>query len=393
MSPSKGATTSSSRAAQSKSIKSIDNLGSFALITNNCIGPAMLGIPRLFQQAGIIPVLLSIAFMFMVATLGGTLFADTIASIPGNSSFSKNLSFSSAFRIIIGEEVYILAETLFLITCGVQAIAAIVAAAQSIDGLLASLLLGRTYALTLLPTFELIVWYPDLCHANPARGQLVSASSEAAQCTPFHGDGTMLITLGFVLTTLLFLPLGRGLLKETIAVQVTAFGVMVVLLTQFTVELVIRGFPVHVPLFGTQLSELAGVVLFNYAFIVAVPSWLAEKEAHVSVNAILWSSSLVASLCYVLFGIMASMSFQEIGVNALVMLTSTKVLLSHYTHGSLPHSPPPHGSIDQVHYLTRISAGLFGIMTIGSGVPVFSVIIRMALVRNRICSPERALFV
>jgi hypothetical protein len=136
----------------------------------------------------------------------------------------------------------------------------------------------------------------------------------------------MLVTLGFVLTTLLFLPMGRGLLKETIAVQVAAFGVMVVLLTQFTVELVIRGFPVHVPLFGSHLSELAGVVLFNYAFIVAVPSWLAEKEAHVSVNAVLWSSSLVSSLCYVLFGVMASMSFQEIGVNALVMLTSTKVL-------------------------------------------------------------------
>ena len=323
---SKGATTSSSRAAPGKSIKSIDNLGSFALITNNCVGPAMLGIPRLFQQAGIVPVLLGIAFMFMVATLGGTLFADTIASIPGNRSFSKNLSFSSAFRIIIGEEVYIFAETLFLITCGVQAIASIVAAAQSIDGLLASLIMGRTYALTVLPTFELIVWYPDLCHANPARGQLVSASSEASHCTPFHGDGTMLVTLGFVLTTLLFLPMGRGLLKETIAVQVAAFGVMVVLLTQFTVELVIRGFPVHVPLFGSHLSELAGLVLFNYAFIVAVPSWLAEKEAHVSVNAVLWSSSLVSSLCYVLFGVMASMSFQEIGVNALVMLTSTKVL-------------------------------------------------------------------
>lgn len=323
---SKGATTSSSRAAPGKSIKSIDNLGSFALITNNCVGPAMLGIPRLFQQAGIVPVLLGIAFIFMVATLGGTLFADTIASIPGNRSFSKNLSFSSAFRIIIGEEVYIFAETLFLITCGVQAIASIVATAQSIDGLLASLIMGRTYALTVLPTFELIVWYPDLCHANPARGQLVSASSEASHCTPFHGDGTMLVTLGFVLTTLLFLPMGRGLLKETIAVQVAAFGVMVVLLTQFTVELVIRGFPVHVPLFGSHLSELAGVVLFNYAFIVAVPSWLAEKEAHVSVNAVLWSSSLVSSLCYVLFGVMASMSFQEIGVNALVMLTSNKVL-------------------------------------------------------------------
>ena len=47
----------------------------------------------------------------------------------------------------------------------------------------------------------------------------------------------------------------------------------------------------------------------------------------------------------------------------------------------------------QVHYFTRICAGLFGILIIGSGVPVFCVLIRMALERNRICSPGRALFV
>jgi len=46
------------------------------------------------------------------------------------------MSYSHAFRVVMSDEdVYILAEFLLVISCGVHAVAAIVAVAQSIDSI------------------------------------------------------------------------------------------------------------------------------------------------------------------------------------------------------------------------------------------------------------------
>ena len=147
--------------------------------------------------------------IYACATLSGTLFSDAIASIPGNKTFDQNVDFSCAFQMIIGVEFYVIAETLFLITCVVQAVAAIVEAAQSVDGFLASFLIGKSYALQLSPSIEFISWTPALCFKDEAlsEGEL---PSETSDCTPFNGSGNFIITLGFLITTLIFLPLGRG---------------------------------------------------------------------------------------------------------------------------------------------------------------------------------------
>ena len=140
----------------------------------------MIAFPHLFQRAGIIPVTASIIFVFITSTLGGTLLADAISKLPGNRRFSKNVSYSHAFRIVMGDEAYILAESLFLISCGVQAVAAIVAVAQSIDSLLSSVIIGHTYALQVLPSIQLINWSPALCHAH-----------NIAKCIPFNSDSSI----------------------------------------------------------------------------------------------------------------------------------------------------------------------------------------------------------
>lgn len=118
--------------------KSINGLGSFSLLINNLIGPAMLGFPNLFRRAGLVPTVISIVFIYLCASLSGTLLADAVSSIPGNRTYSRNIDFSTAFRIVLGEDWYLFAETLFLISCGVQAFASIVETAQSLDGFLAS---------------------------------------------------------------------------------------------------------------------------------------------------------------------------------------------------------------------------------------------------------------
>ena len=86
--------------------KTIDFFGSFALISNNISGPAMMGLPHLFHTAGMAPVIVAIAATFFGSSLVGTLMSDAIASMPGNADFERNLSFSKAFRIILGPGWY-----------------------------------------------------------------------------------------------------------------------------------------------------------------------------------------------------------------------------------------------------------------------------------------------
>lgn len=191
-------------------VKEIDAFGSFCLVINNMVGPAMLGLPQLFQQAGLIPTSCGIIFIYLCATLCGTLFSDAISAIPGNTNFDRHVDFSTAFGLIIGPELYVVAETLFLITCAIQAIAAIVESAQSVDSFLASFLLGKTYALQFSPTFEFISWAPNLCYKDEENINDGVPVSEITDCTPFHDAGSFIITLGFLITTAIYLPLGRG---------------------------------------------------------------------------------------------------------------------------------------------------------------------------------------
>jgi len=347
--------------------KSIDPFGSIALITNNISGPAMMGLPHLFHAAGIVPVVSCILVVCCCASLCGTLLADSIQRIPGNRGFSKNVNFSSAFRLIVGEDWYVVAETLFIMSCMVQACAAIVETAQSLDGFLASFVLGKTWALQIFPEPAILEWSPRDC--TPATEYEVESGLE--DCTPFHDGGDFILTLGFAITAAVFYPLGRGHLKETIIVQVISFATLFVLLAQFYHEFWVRGFVYAdtVPWFGEDYTQLAGVVLFNYAFSITVPSWLNEKLPEVSVNKTIWTSSLLSSVIYISFGLLAASSFENAGANLLILLSSTKV-----------------------HFMTRICAAIFGTAIIGCGIPVFCVIIKTALRSGAVCSKPWAQF-
>lgn len=347
--------------------KSIDSIGSIALITNNISGPAMMGLPHLFHAAGIVPTITCILIVCCCASLCGTFLAESFQSIRGNRNFTGNINFSTAFRVIVGEDGYVLAETLFIMSCMVQACAAIVETAQSLDGFLASFVVGRTWALQILPWPSLVEWSPEDCRPESE----FEVESGLEDCTPFHDAGDLVLTLGFVLAALVFYPLGRGNLKETIVIQIVSFATLFVLLTQFYYEFWTRGFAYmeSVPWFGTDVSQLAGVVLFNYAFSITVPSWLNEKLPAVSVNQIIWTSTCLSSIIYISFGLLGSFSFDHAGSNLLILLSSSKV-----------------------HMMTRICAAVFGTSIIGSGVPVFCVIIKNALHSGGVCNEQWSLF-
>ena len=75
---------------------------SFALLTNNMTGPGMMGLPLLFQQAGIIPSVLAIVFISTCSALCGTMLSETLSLIPGNSKFERKIEYTGAFEMFIG---------------------------------------------------------------------------------------------------------------------------------------------------------------------------------------------------------------------------------------------------------------------------------------------------
>eukprot|EP01041_Mallomonas_annulata_P012983 gene12983-27402_t len=305
-----------------KTTKTLGHFASIALITNNIIGPAMMGIPFLFVQAGILPVVFAVILAWLCSSLCGTLLADTIGGISGNSNFNRHVMFSSAFQSIIGGRWYMVAEALFLSSCMIQACAGLVETAHALDGFLASFLINKTYALQIMPSLRLLVWSPTDCNPDGEYGD--KDVYVASQCTPFYGDGPLIITLGFVLVTILFLPLGLGHLKETMVVQYISFFSLMISVSQFEWEFLSRGLVKHIPWVGNNFSSLAGVILFNYAVTLTIPSWLNEKTNNVSVNHTIWTATTLASVLYLSFGMMASMAFEGVTEDMLTILTSSQ---------------------------------------------------------------------
>ena len=163
-----------------------------------------------------------------------------------------------------------------------------------------------------------------------------------------------------------------GHIKETMTVQLISFGCLVLLLLEFEAEFVfVRGLSHSINWFGEgQYSQLVGVILFNYAFAITVPAWLSEKTTETSINKTIWTASIFSSVLYISFGVLAAFSFQHCSESLLTMLSS-----------------------NEVSFLTRICAAIFGLTIIGAGVPVFCVIIKNTLYWTGTCNAYWSFFI
>ena len=336
--------------------KSIGNLGSLCLIGNNIAGPGMMSLPHVFFHAGILPASLCCLWVFVGSSLCGTILSEAISSLPGNADFDNNIEFSLVFWLLGDKMWFVAAEMLFLASCMVQCFSGIVEVAHTIDAVLASSILGKTYALQLSPSIEFVSWSDSSCDSS-------------SNCTPFSYHGPFIISLGYILTTALLYPFGTGHLKETISFQIFAFFFMVVVVGLFFKEFIISGLSYQVPLVGDKAGQLVGVILFNYAFSITVPAWLNEKKSHVSVNTTIWGSSAALTLMYILFGILGAMAYGTPPADMLSILGSSAS-----------------------DAFTRLCATMFGTITIGCGVPIFCVLMKNTLYAGGTCSANASFF-
>jgi len=349
--------------------KTIDFASSWALTVNNITGPGMLHLARVFQNAGLVPATLVFLGICASSTGAATLFCDTMARLPGNDHFGRRYEYSDAFKHYFGHRSFQASQVLFFLAIFSQTVASIVGAAQAMDGLLV-LMFREAWALQPaggdLSWF--VIWSPqEYC------GEL----AESTTCVPFtsHMDNVqspgIIITVGYVLTLLMFAPLGKLNLDDNMKIQMASLLVLITLSAEFCSEMLFSdGLDFsNVPLFGDDYSDVIGTIMFNFAFCPTTPAWLNEKRPEVSVGKVLWSSAFASTILYLAVGIMSAMAFPHAEGNVLQTLSAGRHWL-----------------------LTKISSFLFGVLVLGPGIPVFCIVMRYNLFVGRVCGARMASF-
>lgn len=184
---------------ESDSHKTIGSLGSYAIAVNALAGPGILQLPFTYQQAGVIPTTVAVIVVGLLSALCCMHTANVVSKVPGNGNFDKVVEFSDPYRVFWSREAYYGTQVIFYLCTLCVNIAAIVDTSQVVDSFLGHSSLG-TYAFA-FDRGEGQRWiHKKAC----TREEVV-----LGECIPFDGDdfGHIILTLGYVITTAVFLPI------------------------------------------------------------------------------------------------------------------------------------------------------------------------------------------
>lgn len=382
----------------------ITMLGSIAIIANSLTGPAMVNLPSTFQKSGLIPTISTIILLGYLSSVGSLHMANVISKVPGNASFTKEIEFSESFRLFWGQSAFVVTQIIYFgcITC--LNIASIVDTAQVVDQILSK----RFGTWAIKCTSHSL---PSLMEPNPQAwanadfmdGNLTTSTKDPSQfswkiyrgnckwvewnatacsqtdmvdmdeCIPFSDEydeametntAMMLLTVGYVLSAIVFIPMSLKDLKENTPYQILSFVILLVLSVQFVGSFLVNGIDLsNVSLWGYEWKNLFGVVLFNFAAVIAIPAWLYEKKPSVSVNRAINDSTVISCTMYILIGALGALTMPNVSDNMLQSMMS--------------------GSFGKT---TEITSEFFCFFIIGFGIPLFSVLSRLNLVGSGLCS-------
>ena len=123
----------------------------------------------------------------------------------------------------------------------------------------------------------------------------------------------------------------------------------------------------YITWWGESWGTLFGVILFNYALVLAVPAWLYEKEPTVQVPKVVNGSALLSTILYILIGALGAMTMPHASQNMLESMMSG-------TFG----------------IVMQICASVFAFFIIGLGIPLFCVLKRMNLTGKNMVTRKTA---
>eukprot|EP01132_Coremiostelium_polycephalum_P002447 gene2447-3022_t len=130
----------------------------------------------------------------------------------------------------------------------------------------------------------------------------------------------------------------------------------------------------NLPTIGTAsgISKIMGNVMFNYAYITTIPSWVNESDPKVNINKSIWKSTLISTLIFISIGIFGALAFKQI--------SSSQDILSLINTSK------------EANIFSRLSVYFFPFIVLASTIPVFSIIVRYNLMQNKLMTKKLANF-
>uniref|UniRef100_A0A0C3UDE5 Amino acid transporter transmembrane domain-containing protein n=1 Tax=Guillardia theta (strain CCMP2712) TaxID=905079 RepID=A0A0C3UDE5_GUITC len=354
--------------------KSLGFFSSIVIVVNNIAGPGMLVLPKVYQDAGWFVPTVVLFVICIASSLAAILLTDAMARVPGNSRFQRRIEFVNVFEEFWGHRGMQLAQGMFIVNMMAQISSSIISNAQVMDSFIVFLNPRHTtYALQVWPTLDIISWSPPLkAILQPPVTMEQSAACHQGKVIPFNDpeESRAIISLGYLSLALILIPMSIMNLEENIFIQKISFYMLLLLSAEFLMQFYMQGMGNHeVPAFGHDYSHVLGSIVFNFAFIVVVPSWVNEKKAEVGIAPSIWISTFFSTILYVATGWMGAMAYYRAEGNFLNTLSNAC-------------SPT----------ITRVSAFLFAFGMIGLGIPFICIVTRYSLLVGRVCGPRMSHF-
>eukprot|EP00467_Chlorarachnion_reptans_P001881 CAMPEP_0114538878 /NCGR_PEP_ID=MMETSP0109-20121206/30384_1 /TAXON_ID=29199 /ORGANISM="Chlorarachnion reptans, Strain CCCM449" /LENGTH=532 /DNA_ID=CAMNT_0001722939 /DNA_START=166 /DNA_END=1761 /DNA_ORIENTATION=+ len=332
--------------------KTITSFSSYALLLNNITGPGLVAICIAYQHGGWLPATVILLAAALGSAISAGFLVETMTHFKGNDRFQGRVEFLEMARALFPEYGYYFVFFLFLFNITTSNVSAILESAQTLDQTFL-MGFGQVCALELHPELQFICVEKSSSKYDSVFGEIWYVSS------------------GFVCLAAISVPVGLWNLEENMIIQASSFVALLVLLTEFSVQFMSNGLhPEYLP--DSALSSGSGVslgsILFNFAFVVTVPSWVNEKRPDVNIHKTLWSSITTGTFLFILMGLVGAMAYK-------------------FPHGAdlLTKLSHPNQWI-----ITRVFAQLFPPLVLVPGIPILSIIMRYNLLENRICGPMLA---
>eukprot|EP00667_Euglena_gracilis_P009833 EG_transcript_9990 len=344
-------------------------MGSIALMVNNVISPGMVALPLVYQQAGWLVPTLSMLFAFLASSFACVMLAEAMQRAPGNHRFGHRLEYCDVVAHYMGNRGYgsratweLIAVLFYNISLTCMNVGSIIIMAQTADQILL-FLFSQSFALEL---------YPHLGFMTETATRLAADTLPFA--TDLHGaPNPVVLTLGYLLSAVVFLPLGFMTLEENVFFQFFAFVVFIALTLLFIGVFSADMHPGQLPLMGDHLGQGFSVVMFCFSYAIAIPSWVNEKRPDVGIAGTVWWSALPSTLLQVLFGAAGALAYANVSDNVLLDL------VAHQAAGAWATS-------------VRLAVFVFTVLVMGMGIPLFHIFVRYNLFSSGLCSPAAANF-
>ncbi|KAF9153005.1 hypothetical protein BG015_004292 [Linnemannia schmuckeri] len=325
--------------------KDISFWGGLCLLICNTTGPGVVTLPLVAQSAGWIPTVIGFVLVGVLSYLSSMFVCEAMTEVPGNERYQANVEFSNLVLCFFGRRYQVLVQIICFLALQTTIIASIAICAQLFDNLLIQIA-RRTCGIQVYPSAAFI------CVSE----QLPSAS-------PF--SGTLVMSTGALLAMILIVPLCLLNLSENIWLQVGSCILILLIFVQWIVTFFQHGLDSsRVPAVGTDISQTFGSILFNYAFITAVPSWANAKQSHVSPHKTVGSNLSLMTTLFVLVSVLGGMAFAIPENSTMIQAISS--------------SP-------DVTTLSQIAGYAFPIAALVTSIPINMIVLRYNLIQSKTC--------